>query len=84
MKCALILLLTSVVYVLSAPADKPSSPAPKQGSPFISSFDEIVVESSLMVRGRNSQSRQGRTKLVAVTTTPSSNTTSTSTTTTPA
>ncbi|KAK9505599.1 hypothetical protein O3M35_009611 [Rhynocoris fuscipes] len=83
MKYTVLLLLCSTIYVLSAPADKPgSSPAPKQGSPFISSFDEIVVESTLMVKGRNSPSRQGRTKLVAVTTSkPSNDTTSSSTTT---
>uniref|UniRef100_T1HYU7 Uncharacterized protein n=1 Tax=Rhodnius prolixus TaxID=13249 RepID=T1HYU7_RHOPR len=81
MRYALLLLLTSVLYVLSAPADKPgSSPGPIQGSPFIPSFDEVVVESSLMVRARNSPRREGRTKLVAVTT-PSTNATQTSTTT---
>ncbi|XP_054269838.1 uncharacterized protein LOC128991118 [Macrosteles quadrilineatus] len=82
----LLLCVASVAYTAPAPQAPTSSP---NKSAFIPAFDEIVVESSLRVKGRsgptNPIQRQGRTKLLVVPTpgTPlngTSSSTSTSTT----
>ncbi|XP_014284001.1 uncharacterized protein [Halyomorpha halys] len=59
------LVLFFAVAILAAPQKKPVSPSKTvSGSPFIASFDEIVVESNLRVKGKTSNDRVGRTKLV--------------------
>ncbi|XP_046674476.1 integumentary mucin C.1-like [Homalodisca vitripennis] len=89
-----LLFVAASTAVCAAPGPQTAAPATPNKSAFVPAFDEIVVESSLTVRGRSGPTsptqRQGRTRLLVVPTpgTPlnstslSSNTTDPTTTTT--